>query len=291
MGLSLAVFSFLGAVFGSFVNALVWRIYQQEQRTKSRKLKAQSNQNTKYQIPNTNLSILTGRSQCVHCGHPLSAKDLVPIFSWLTLAGRCRYCKKPISIGYPLVELAGALTFGASYYFWPGNLHSRGEWLLLITWLAVSVGLLALAVYDFLWFLLPNKIIYPTLAVAIAGRLIYIAGFEPHKLQAFWLWGWSVLAISGLFWLLFMVSSGRWIGYGDVRLGLILGSVLAEPYKSLLVIFGASLMGSLFALPSLLSGRTKLGSKLPYGPFLIMATVLVMLFGQSLINWYKQLLS
>jgi len=87
-----------------------------------------------------------------------------------------------------------------------------------------------------------------------------------------------------------MASSGKWIGYGDVRLGLITGTVLADPLLSILMIFVASVLGTLIALPALATGRKRLNSKLPFGPFLITATALVLLFGQIPINWYKQLL-
>jgi prepilin signal peptidase PulO-like enzyme (type II secretory pathway) len=87
--------------------------------------------------------------------------------------------------------------------------------------------------------------------------------------------------------LLFYVSSGRWIGFGDVRLGLITGTLLATPAKSLLMLFLASLLGTLFVLPAVVTGRSKMTSRIPYGPFLIIATSAVLLFGQPFITWYQ----
>lgn len=278
----------LGLCFGSFVNALVWRVHQQaisnKQKAKSKKLKKG------FPIPNSEFSILNGRSQCVRCGHQLSVADLVPILSWVILGGRCRYCKQPISIQYPLVEIACAAVFAASYYFWPTAV-AGGQWVLLATWLAVSVGLLALAVYDLRWMILPNGILYPTFAIALSGRLAYILFFAQDKAHSFWLLALSLLVASGIFWALFMISSGRWIGYGDIRLGLITGTVLASPAKSFLMIFLASLLGTLFVIPLLISGRQSFGSKLPYGPFLILSTAVTLLFGSSIIDWYTQLLT
>lgn len=265
----------LGLACGSFVNALVWRLHEQA-KGKATKAKA-------------DLSILRGRSQCPECGHRLSALDLVPLLSWLMLRGKCRYCKKPISAQYPIVELLAALTFAGSYVFWPQVVHLNGQWLLLYTWLVASVGLLALAVYDLRWMLLPSRILYPTLLVAAAGRLAYILAYQPHRAHAFVLWLGSLAVASGVFWLLFTVSQGKWIGFGDVRLGLITGTLLADPAKALAMIFIASLIGSLAVVPSLSKGQKTLASRLPYGPFLISSTALLVVFGDQLIDWYKSL--
>lgn len=271
----------LGLACGSFVNALVWRLHEQSD---SKKLKVKSKK------PSTNLSIWNGRSMCVHCMHTLAWYDLIPVFSWLALSGKCRYCKKPISAQYPIVELVAGLVFAGSYIYWPTPVHLNGQWLLLATWLAASVGLLALAVYDLRWMLLPNKIIYPTLIVAVVGRTAYIAVFEAKPLHAVLLWGSSVIVASGVFLALYIASKGKWIGYGDVRLGLITGTLLADPAKSLAMIFLASLIGSLVVLPSLAAGKRSLASRLPYGPFLIAATAIIVIFGDSLLNWYKGLI-
>lgn len=260
---TIALFS-LGLILGSFVNALVWRTHKKK-------------------------DMLKGRSQCVHCAHQLTAADLVPLLSWLVLRGRCRYCQKPISRQYPPVELSMAAVFTLSYIFWPADLVG-GQWVLFSSWLAVSVGLLALAVYDLRYMLLPSKILYPAAATAAIGRLVYILGFEPDKLEAAAAWGLSLAIASGLFWLIYIMSGGKAIGFGDVRLGLISGTVLADPLLALLMIFGASVLGTLFVLPGLASRRRSMISKVPYGPFLIVSTFIVLLFGERLSDWYQNLL-
>ncbi len=234
---------------------------------------------------------MRGRSQCESCKHQLAAKDLVPVISWLYLRGRCRYCKKSISWQHPAVELMTSVVFAGSYAFWPGGLHHAGDWVLLITWLAASVGLMALLVYDARWMTLPNKIIYPTFFIAAAGRLVYIIGFSHGKGHDLLLWILSIAIASGIFWLLYIISNGKWIGFGDVRLGLISGTVLATPAKSFLMIFLGSILGTLFILPSIATRKKSLTSKLPYGPFLITSTVVVVLFGQNILDWYKNLFS
>lgn len=256
--------SILGLCLGSFVNALVWRLHKDKDWIKS-------------------------RSQCVHCGHGLAARDLIPVISWLMLKGRCRYCKKPISRRYPAVELAMAAVFVLSYIYWPSGFSEPGQAILFVSWLASSVGLLALAVYDWHWLLLPNKLIYSTAAVAVLGRLIYILAYTTDKASALLNWAGALAVASGLFALIYMYSRGRLIGFGDVRLGLITGTLLATPINSLLMIFLASLLGTAFALPGLINKKRGLNTKLPYGPFLIVATFIVVLFGPDITSWYERL--
>ncbi len=265
----LAFLVIIGLCAGSFVSALVWRLHQREKGIKDKKL-----------------SILKGRSMCSACGHELGVKDLVPVVSYLALRGRCRYCGKAIE-DKPVVELVAAAVFGFSYLFWPSAM-ADGQWLLLATWLLASVGLLALAVYDLRWMLLPNRVLYPTFVAALVGRLAYVIFYADHKAHSlvFLLLSWAVA--SGVFLLLFVVSQGRWIGFGDVRLGMITGTLLATPAKSFLMIFLASILGTLAVIPGLVSGKKNTNSKLPYGPFLIAATLAVVLFGDSILDWYQR---
>jgi len=251
----------LGVCLASFVNALVWRIHEGK-------------------------DFVNGRSQCVHCGHTLAARDLVPIFSWLALNGKCRYCRRSISVQYPIVELTGALVFIGSYAFWPMPLSDKGQTALFIGWLAVSVGLLALALYDIKWMLLPNKILYPTLLIAVLAQLLYLALANPAVGHYLGDWALSLIIASGFYFVLFVISSGKWIGFGDVRLGLVTGTVLHKPSLSLLMIFLASILGLVVMLPALLAGKKQLTSKLPYGPFLIVATYICLLWGDRLVDFY-----
>lgn len=260
----------LGACLGSFVNALVWRTHQRQ----AGKNKASP-------------SIFNGRSMCTHCRHELAAWDLIPVVSWLLLRGRCRYCKKHIDDS-PLVELSTGLVFVLSYIFWPQALHS-GQLILFVTWLVCGVGLMALLVYDLKWMLLPNTVLYPTFFIAVAGRLVYLIGYQPDRLHGLIQWGLGVAVAAGIFGLIFYLSHGKWIGFGDVRLGLITGTLLASPGKSFLMIFLASVLGLAAIIPLIGLNKRRLSAKIPYGPFLISATFICVLFGGSLINWYQNL--
>ncbi len=93
---------------------------------------------------------------------------------------------------------------------------------------------------------------------------------------------------SGLFASIYFVSKGKWIGFGDVRLGALIGVVLASPVQMLLVIFLSSIIGTVVAVPLLMTGRARQNTKLPYGPFLIVAAVIVRLFGTGIVAWYKR---
>ena len=260
----IVVLGVIGLCLGSFVNALVWRLHEQDKK----------------------LSIATGRSICPNCKHKLAAGDLVPVLSWLSLGGKCRYCHKPISVQYPLVELAVAGLFIASYIWWPAA-FIPAQTAIFILWLVLLTGLVALLVYDLRWFLLPDRLVYPLggIAAALAVITISIADNPSVALLNTIL---AVIVGGGLFYLLFQVSKGKWIGGGDVKLGGLLGLVAGTPARAALLIFFASLLGSFVSLPLLASHRLKRSSMIPFGPFLIIAAIIVQLFGAAMLHWYKQ---
>jgi prepilin signal peptidase PulO-like enzyme (type II secretory pathway) len=94
----------------------------------------------------------------------------------------------------------------------------------------------------------------------------------------------------GIFYVLYKVSMGKWIGGGDVKLGFLVGAILGDPLLSILYIFVASLVGTVYAAPLLLSGRLKRTSHLPFGPFLIISAYITVIFGQRLLDGYMQLI-
>jgi len=266
----------LGLIAGSFVNALVWRVHE---------LAKPEGKNKKNGPSRKDLSVFKGRSMCPECHHTLRSTDLIPVLSWVLLKGRCRYCKKPISKQYPLVELFTALVFTASYIWWPLEWNSAGTFNFII-WLVALVGLVALLVYDIKWRLLPNVIIYPLLLgvlIATLWQAIFYGGGWDLLKDA----GLSVLIGGGIFYAIFEFSKGKWIGGGDVKLGALLGLLVIEPAQSFLVLFTSSLLGTAFIIPGLLTKKLNKKSRIPFGPFLIIAGILVKLFGASFIAWYK----
>lgn len=263
-----------GLMIGSFVNAWTWRLHEQES------IKASKNPDKKYLA---RLSIQKGRSMCTKCKHELAAIDLVPVLSWLYLGGKCRYCHQSIDYDNPSLEIIAPALLIASYIWWPHGFKGLGLYYFSF-WLAFLVAFIALATYDKRWYVLPDNIIKPLVILAfvqmLGAILFWHAGLH-SIVTAFW----GVLVSSGLFYLIFVISKEQWIGGGDVKLGVVLGILLGGPAMSLLMLFIASTLGSLVGVPLLMAGKRNV--RLPFGPFLLVATFIVTLFGSSIINWYK----
>lgn len=253
--------------------ASVWRLHEQNKKTSKKR--------------NAELSIIKGRSICPNCSHQLQARDLIPVFSWFVLRGKCRYCNKPIGLTEPLVELVTAALFVFSYIFWPQPFHGVGLFEFIL-WLIFLTGFIALALYDLRWYVLPNKIVYILLVLAFIQVVVVIALFH-GGLAALFTAFWGVVVTAGLFYFIFLISAGKWIGGGDVKLGAVLGLVVGGPLSSVLLLFLASTAGSLLSVPLLVSHRAKTSTRIPFGPFLILAAILTRLFGVGIIAWYKRL--
>ncbi len=263
------ILAVLGLCFGSFINALVWRLHEQGKKKPKPK----------------NLSILNGRSICPNCKHVLAPQDLLPVISWLWLGGKCRYCRKPISAQYPLVELLTTALFMISYVYWPFVFNNQGT-TLFVFWLVFLVGLVALTVYDLKWQLLPDKIIFPFMYLAAAQSLILLF-IVSSPLSLVTDLAVSLIIGGGIFYVIFQISGGRWIGGGDVKLGALLGLILATPSLSIFTIFAASLLGTAVSMPLLATHKANRSTRIPFGPFLIAGAIIARLFGLSLVNWYK----
>ena len=274
----IVIFGFLGLVFGSFINALVWRLSQVlDKNGDPKKLSAKKKKE---------LSIVSARSMCPSCKHQLSAPDLVPVFSWLFLKGKCRYCKKPISAQYPLVELITAGLFALSAYAW--NFDQTWMVASFITWLICLVGLVALAVYDAKTMLLPDKIIFKLYLVAIAGLIIeFLLGRPPADILQI---AGSVFVSGGIFYILYQVSQGKWLGGGDVKLGLLIGLLLPNALQGALMLFLASILGTITSIFLSVNKKIERSTKIAFGPFLIASTIIVVLYGQSIIDWYLNII-
>lgn len=269
------IFFCLGLILGSFINALVWRLSMQEERS-SRKTREKT-------TTDEALSITKGRSMCPHCRHTLAWKDLIPVCSWLILRGRCRYCHKSISVQYPAVELLTATLFSVVFL-----VYSQVGWdmVRLMYSLVFVVFFVALALYDIKWFILPNKLVLP-LTVVAASQVIVLAVMQ----RSFAIALQAVLAaavIFGLFWCIYKVSDEKWIGGGDVNLAVSLGLIAGTPLRSLVVIFLASLFGTVVSIPLIMKGRKGLTAHVPFGPYLLAGCFTVMLFGSTIISWYQR---
>ncbi|NCU30252.1 prepilin peptidase [Candidatus Saccharibacteria bacterium] len=259
------IYIIVGLCIGSFAGAVAWRLHERK-------------------------DFVSDRSECEHCHHKLSVLDLIPVFSWVFLAGRCRYCKKPIGMSALAVELFGAVAFVASYLAWPFGFDN---WLpigLFVLWLVAVVFMAILFVYDLRWKLLPDRVTFPLI---ILGGLFFVG---KQILLGTPLASWplelilGLLPVAGLYMALYVVSHGKWVGLGDVKFGILIGLVLSWQ-SGLVALFLANLIGSAYILPQLALGNMKRSTKVPFGPFLIIATVIAFLWGREVIDWYTRLLS
>jgi prepilin signal peptidase PulO-like enzyme (type II secretory pathway) len=281
ISVSLAV---LGLCLGSFAGATVWRLRARQLVQDKAEGETVDGEEYKKLLPLTKASLTEDRSRCLHCGHELAWYDLLPLISWVSTGGKCRYCHKKIGAFEPLIELGAAVFFVGSYLLWP-SLHTSVEVILFILWLTSGVLLAMLFAYDLKWFLLPNRLIFPLIGVGaiVAGiRLVT----TPDSMDAFINLGAAVVILSGLYFILWWVSKGRWIGFGDIKLGLGLALLLGDWQLAFLVLFLANFIGCVIVLPGLLSGRMTRTTHVPFGPLLIIGFVASVLFGHFILQWY-----
>lgn len=280
--------AFLGVILGSFINAFVWRLRQQlDDDGVPRKLSAAQKRK---------LSITKGRSMCPQCRHILAPKDLMPVLSWLLLKGRCRYCGKPISVAYPIVELLTGLLFAVTYIAWPYQLIGA-EWLIFAGFLMMLVFLIVLSIYDLRWWILPTRLIYT--AAIVYGMSLLIGS---HILGEPWRF-WESLSAAGLYGVLFFTiyiisyyrsktdsSRQDLLGFGDVRLAFVLGLAVGVPANVFLAMFLSSLVGLVAAVPDLARKQKNLGSAMPFGPFLVFGAWAAALWGADMVVVYSNLI-
>lgn len=237
----------MGLIIGSFVNAVVWRLHSGE-------------------------SITHGRSMCPNCKHQLHPLDLVPVLSWLTLRGKCRYCKQPYGAHYVLIELMTALLFGLSGVFMT-NLGAVTFGL----WLAILTMLIILALYDAQWSLLPNAIMHPALILSVIYFVLrFEAGSGMFQLAL-------ALLVAAVFYAAWWLSKGTVMGGADSKLVLLMGLVLIPSSFALALALGFMLAG--VGAAYLLYGKKKgMKDHMPFGPYLIAGCIIAQLVGPQLLK-------
>lgn len=220
---------------------------------------------------------LLGRSFCPHCGHILSWKDLIPVLSFLILKGKCRYCQKPISPQYPLVEIATGLLFLLIF-----NFQSIITFFFL---LSIVCFLVIIFVYDFKHYIIPDKVIYPAIGIVFLYQMIF-----NFQTPAFFNLILSGLAAAGFFLAIVLISRGKWMGLGDVKLAFLMGLLLGFP-NILVALFLAFSIGAIIGTGLIIKGRKTLKSEVPFGPFLVIGTFLALFWGERIMKWYLSLLA
>lgn len=279
----------LGAAFGSFAGAQVWRLRAAQLKGDAKageKISAHDKKQVKHLEHRK--GVREDRSRCLHCGHSLAWYDLLPVISWLQLGGRCRYCREPIGRLEIAIELGLGLFFVGSYLFWPYGFDTFYDTARFVLWLVASVGLAILFVYDSKWFLLPDKVTFPLIGVAALSSALFLAQ-EGFTAQAFISVVTSCALLSGLYFALYYVSKGAWIGFGDIKLGLVLALLLADWQLAVLALFLANFIGTLIVFPLLSLKKITRETHLPFGPLLIAGWAIAGLFGGNIIAWYLAL--
>lgn len=250
-----ALFGLLGLALGSFLNVCIDRLPGKR-------------------------SIVKPPSECDVCHRRLAASDLIPLLSYLWLRGRCRYCQTVIPKRVFLVELAGgaALAFLCYRYGLTAELGITGFWALVF---------IVVFVIDLEQGLILNKVIYPSMVVA----LILAGFFDPP-----WMEGWIFVPIASaalggavgllMFWLIAVVSRGG-MGWGDVKLAGLIGLICGFPLVLLAVIMGA-VLGGLAAVGLLVARKRRWssGQTIPFGPSLAVGTMITLLWGSGISDWY-----
>jgi prepilin signal peptidase PulO-like enzyme (type II secretory pathway) len=281
-----AVVVLAGLLFGSFAGASVWRL-RAYQLVEDKKV-GEPYDEKEYErlVPLTKSKLASDRSQCLECGHTLRWYDLLPLVSWLRTKGKCAYCGKPIGWFEPVVELVTAGLFLSVYQFSLVMGYGIGPLLLL---LAITLGLVILFFYDLKWLLLPNAVMWSVIGLS-GVWWVWLAVNTPDLLGLIGSTVASVMTLSGLYLLLWLVSKGQWVGFGDVKLGLALGLLLANDWRlALLTLFLANFIGTLIVLPGLLSRKIGRQSHVPFGPLLIAGFFISLFFGTYIANWYASL--
>ena len=257
MIVSLFLLFCFGLCIGSFLGVLICRIPQ-------------------------NKSIVKGRSYCENCKKTLSFIDLIPLLSFFFLKGKCRYCGIRLSLYYPLIELTTGLLFLFTFlHFGIRNpeLGIMGILEPLYLFLIIS-SLIVVFFIDLQHGIIPDVIIFPATVISILYLLIiHNSLFLTHLL--------SGLGAFLLFYLLFALTKGRGMGFGDVKLTLFMGLFLGFP-NILVALYIAFLTGAVISIILIVAGKKKFkGGTIPFGPFLVIGTMLALFWGEKLLSILK----
>ena len=278
---TLLIIFLIGLFVGSFLNVISDRVVRNE-------------------------AIFFGRSHCDTCKHKLAPKDLVPLLSFIFIKGKCRYCKTKLSVYYPTAEILTGLVFVLAYF--------TKSVLPAVVFCAYIVLFLTDAKYT----LIPNKVVIPAIIFVFGfllvtniytlfslrtnlendalgkykgsiGKYLLRTDFYNARvaetLKHLGLTLFSSLSISLFFIFLIFITKGRGMGGGDVTLGFLIGLFNGFP-TNILAIFLGFLFGTIFSLGLILTKQKSIKDTIPFGPFLIVGSVVAYFFGKQLLSWY-----
>lgn len=239
----------IGLCVGSFLNVLIDRLPNEE--------------------------TIGGRSHCDNCKKTLSFFDLIPVFSFIFLKGKCRYCHKKLSIQYPFIEIITGVSFVLTW------LYVDPLWLSLpgiLSYFTLISACIVIVVADFKYHIIPDQ---ATVAFIVASLLITNDVSMVDKLS-----GGVVLFLILL--AIFLLSRGRMMGFGDVKLAFGMG-ILFGIHDGLIALYLSFLTGGIFSMGLLLTGASKMKSKIAFGPFMIAGTLLMMFYGREINEIIKRI--
>lgn len=235
-----------------------------------------------YRIPR-GISIIIPSSRCPSCNTPIKPWDNIPIVSYVFLGGRCRYCKAQISFRYPLVEFLNAVLYVIVVWRFGFGLHS-------IVYFAFSSALVVITFVDLDFQIIPDRITLAGIPLGfLAGSFLLPDPFVRSSLLGIKASLIGLVGGFGLFYLVALVGSAVFrkeaLGGGDIKMMTMVGAVMG--WKSVvLTTFLGSLTGSIFGITLMvLQGKSRT-TKLAFGPFLALGTIITLFFGQEIASWY-----
>jgi len=209
---------------------------------------------------------------------PIAWYDLIPVLSFVLLRQRCRSCKGAISWQYPLVELVTGVLFLVIYFnAVTGVSPDSDKLMLVIPHIIFTIFLIVLFVYDLKYKLLLDRFTIPAMIVALLLNLFLGIPVWSMLLGA--------IVIGGFFLIQWLLSKGKWIGDGDIRMGALMGLMLGFEH-GLVALFLAYMLGAAVGVILIMSKKAKMHTQIPFGTFLAVATFVSLLWGEQIVQWY-----
>lgn len=269
---STAFFAVFGLLIGSFLNVVIHRLPIMMQRESDNYVASETGKDPVHQ---TRYNLIVPRSACPHCNHQISALENIPVISYLIIGGKCRGCKAPISIRYPIIEtLTGLLS---AYMIWHFGSGIAGMAAVVFVWLLVAMTFI-----DADTQLLPDDL---TLSLMWLGLLVNLHGTFSSLENAVIGAAVGYLSLWSVYWVFKLVTGKEGMGYGDFKLLAALGAWMGWSMLPLIVLL-SSAVGAVIGISMMLLGRLGKGKPIPFGPYLAIAGLIALLWGHDINSQY-----